>query len=369
MIDIAPTDERDGLPSASSMERIALCPGSVNASRGLAEIKTPEMQAMGESGDRIHLWLEAPGFIDLVDEERERAEEIASQRNALIAEQGFMGGKEMAEQRLWLTEKGKRRYSARLDYNITLGKRSLVVEYKSGYGDQTESARNLQLRSQAVVLEWNQQAKNKSDEIVVAVIQPLVSSKPDVAVYTSSDIASARSQIRRFLDASEQPDAPRVPGKKQCQFCNAKLKCPEAQKVVGSLDTEALIGVTPEQLSVLLDRCDVAAGIIDATRAQAKALLAINPDAIPNWKLGKPGNMRVVPEPFKLYEALYANELIDKDSFIKSCKVGIGDLEKTIYAYLKAADRKKTKKEIDEALAAFPDLIVKKPKQPSIERI
>ena len=368
MIDIAPTDERCGLPSASSMERIALCPGSLRASKGLVEIKTPEMAEMGRAGDRGHLWLECPGFIDLAPEELELAEEILAERNALLAEHGF-AGKEQAEQRLWFTNaEGEKQCSARLDYSNIDGKRAFICEYKTGYGDQTESARNLQLRTQAVILDWNQPSGYKFTEVLVAVIQPRVSRKPEVASYTAKDILKARGQLRRYLEAAKAPDAPRIPGKKQCQFCPAKLGCPENQRVMNSLNLEELIGITAEALSNLLDRCDVAQQVIDGARSQARALLAENSDAIPNWRLGEPGSVRHVPDAAKLYEALFRSGLIDQPAFIAACKVGITDLSKGIHAYRKTIE-KMTHDEIKEALTGFPDLIISKPKAAPLERI
>jgi hypothetical protein len=93
------SDERRGMPSASGLEQIALCPGSFVAQQGIEDIA-------GEAaarGTRIHAYLEGQEII-LNTEEQDCANALAAKRDALM-EQVFPDGKKLKvikEVRLWL---------------------------------------------------------------------------------------------------------------------------------------------------------------------------------------------------------------------------------------------------------------------------
>ena len=94
------SDERGEWPSASSMEQIALCPGSFMAQRDLDDVSGPE----AERGTRIHAWLEGED-IQLTDEELDCAKNLEAKRDDLVA-RVFPKGKTnvIKEVRLWLNK-------------------------------------------------------------------------------------------------------------------------------------------------------------------------------------------------------------------------------------------------------------------------
>ena len=87
------SDDRGDSPSASSIEQIALCPGSHVAQRGLPDTTSKA----AHRGTMIHLLLE------LNQSDFECAVELAAKRDDLI-NQIFPTGRKMTkkEQRLWL---------------------------------------------------------------------------------------------------------------------------------------------------------------------------------------------------------------------------------------------------------------------------
>ena len=365
-------DNRGNLPSASSTARYAACPGSYLLSLGLENLQTPEMKAMAEAGDRIHLWLEAPDFITLEDPaELEIAEACAAQRELLIAKifgENAPHVKKIKEDRHWITQGKKRVFSAKADDISIYGDTGLIIDFKSGRGDTEESPKNLQLRSQMVTVFLNHGQNLR--KIYVAIVQPLISRDPLVCCYEGDDIVSATQELSLLLIAINNPDAPRVAGD-QCKFCPAKFKCPESKaylEIIAKTSPTDVQVVHPEHLAELLNICAACDPIIKAIRARAKLLLKENAACIPGWTLGKPASVRSISDPFAVFKVLSDAKppLITREQFLTDCvSVGVGDLEKAVAKHngLKPAQAKET---VNSVCA---DFIEVKPKEPSLEKL
>jgi hypothetical protein len=359
-------DSRGDLPSASAIERYDACRGAYLFSRGMADIKTPELQAMADAGERIHVWLEDQDLIDLVPEELEIAEWCDEQRHELRLK---VFGPEatthlIREDRMWLYDGRKRIFSGKADDIQIFSTTALLIDFKSGRGDQKESPKNRQLRSLAVILKEDHRGQNL-EEINVAIIQPLVSKHPLVTRYTAKDLAKAKEELLELLVDINKPDAPRVAGE-HCKFCPAKYDCPESQtflKRFRSVEVETTVG---EKLAALLSDAIAAEAIIKAVKARAKMLLKENPASIPGWTISAGANVRSIEDPFGAYKVLSEAALLTRDQFLTDCiSVGIGDLEKAIAKYnnLKPAKAKET---VNNICAPF---ITTKAKDGSLEKI
>lgn len=374
-------DEREGLPSASYVESLYLCPGSLRMSRGMAsKVSNPQAAAWAESGDRVHLYCEAPDFIDLSawPDELEVAQACLDQRDELLFNlfgHNREGLQEFKEARFWLTgPDGRNRFSGKLDYGAVLRLVGVVVDYKSNRGDITESASNLQIRAQAVLL-WI--SRNRElEEIYTAIIQPLKGKLGKPVRYTKALLAESEKELEDILAAAEDPNAPVRASKKACQYCPAKLKCPAAVEVMEQvaeveLTTITGAGVTPDRLAQLLDLFAIIEPIIKAGKAHAKALLKEDPNAVPGWFLEENSPTREVTDPQGLFQAIFQADLMDQETFLKECvSVGIGDVEKAIYAKRKPADPKFTKKAATALVNEHcKDFISSKPKEPSLKKL
>lgn len=358
--------ERGDLPSASAIERYDACRGAYLFSRGMTDLKTPDMQAMADAGERIHTWLEEPDLIDLVPEELEVAEWCNDQRHELILK--LFGANvttpAIKEDRIWLYEGRKRIFSGKADDIRIYSTMALILDFKSGRGDQKESPKNRQLRSLAVILKEDQRGQHL-EEINVAIVQPLISRTPLVTRYTAKDLAKAKEELMELLVDINKPDAPRTAGD-WCKFCPAKFKCPQAaellKKFIG-VDVQETVG---EQLAALLNNTSAAEAIIKAVKARAKLLLKENPASIPGWTMGDPSNVRSISDPFGAYKVLSEAALLTRDQFMADCiSVGIGDLEKALAKHngLKPAKAKET---VNSICAPF---ITTKPKDGSLEKL
>lgn len=342
------SDERGGLPSASSAERYAQCPGSFLLEQQASE---PPTSPDADTGNRIHAWL-AGEAVDLSDDERELAVRCDQQALALIAEHGPAGDASIIrEERIWAWDADTmtKAWSGKPDVVVVAWKRALVIDYKTGRGDVTESAANLQLRTLACLVA----DQHGVEEVVTAIVQPLAG-EPTVCRYSPEDLRAAGIEVANLMHRVTRPGQPRNPSADACRYCRAKGICPEAQGVAKTMPQLVTrdgreITMTGEQIARFLELAPVAEDAIEAVRALAKRRLADDPTAVPGWAL-KPGATReTITDPEQLF-ARFSAIGGTSAQFIAAVKVGKSDFK----AAVKAATGRKGR-ELDETLAGLLD--------------
>lgn len=222
------TDERAGLPSASRMERVIACPGSIAAEQGLTPL--PEEDVTTE-GTEIHTAMETGDARGL----EENAQQIAVRLERMVTEartrweaaNETVVGLDEKEVRVWIRGRQLEPVaSAKLDrLYINVGAtHALIIDYKTGYRAVTPAERNWQLLTQAVAVLDDYPSV---EHFEVGYAQSRLSSKLDTAVYTADQIRHAKGIILGALWLSEQPGAHRNAGT-WCHYCQARGECPTA---------------------------------------------------------------------------------------------------------------------------------------------
>lgn len=302
------TDERQNLPSASGLERLALCPGSWSAEQASPTPDTSSPEA--DSGTAIHAALagEAPAR-PLTTEEENIATACARLANEVAA--GTYGALEHAdtlirEQRLWLKHDGKPVLSGKPDVVAIYGMRALILDYKTGRGEVEVAATNLQLRALVALVASNYPIR----EATVVIIQPFAVGGTSSACYNDDDIEAARLNVMEILAEASAPNARRIPSADACRYCRAKAICEEARElavtppvpVAGFITAEELaLALTNEKLATFLDHAAFAEKVIDACRDEAKRRLT-DGGMVPGWTL-KPGRVtEVITNPQAVYD-------------------------------------------------------------------
>lgn len=271
---------RKGLPSASNAEADSLCPG-----RFLAQYEIPEIQkSAADYGTLVHKAF-AGEDVEL-DPEQERTVELGRNIEDMMLTR-WMDGQEYLgpyrEKRLWLhdTETLDCIASGQIDAFWVSGKRALIEDLKSLFGDVTESASNLQLRDYVVMLNEGVDY----DEVSVFINQPRVTTEPKLVVYNREDVARAREETVARVKRSIA-GGPRIAGEKQCKFCRAAASCPECiewmQKEIKDAPVpltpktaDQWVGVlSPDQLALIQRKATTIRNILDAVTARLKTLPA-----------------------------------------------------------------------------------------------
>jgi hypothetical protein len=284
-------DERKGLPSASSAQRYALCPGSFLLEQWGKEPDTTGADAA--AGNRIHGFL-AGEEVTLDETEQHVADFCRIQEIDLVKTVfPFQKGLNITrERRFWAFDDDfQKSWSGKPDVVYNDGINALVIDYKTGRGAVEPAVGNLQLRALAVLVK---NSFGSFSEITVAIIQPLAG-EPTTCTYGVDDLSRAEFEINSMMEDIRKPGQPRNPSAEACKYCKAKSVCPEAQAEVNSLPTlvprDGLeIVMTPEQIAEFLAKAPLAEAVIESVRGKARRMLEAG-HAIPGWKL-KPGSIR-----------------------------------------------------------------------------
>ena len=335
------TDERAGLPSASGMERLKLCPGS-----WALEQQCPDPQETEEaaSGTRIHdAWAGKLDQSELTWDEDQTLEFIRDlEEKALKAVFPDCTPDLIVndDSRLLLTIDGVRRMSGRPDKVYSSNGSALILDAKTGRLDAPIAAENVQLRALATLLD--QETGWTLHSITVGILAPWQSQRITLARYERHHLDAARQEILDIIAASKKPDAPRNPSLEACRYCKAKAVCPEARESAMTLpvaETPELPTATrtPEAFAAMLTRDELGAclrrgklfeKIYDAMKAEAKRRLESG-EEVPGWILREGRETEVITDPQKVWEGFLELGGNSKD-FMGCVRITKGDLKEKV---------------------------------------
>lgn len=290
------SDEREGRPSASGMERLALCPGSWNASKGIPETSSK----YAEQGNRIHSLIAGENVENPTEEERDVANQCERLSQMIVTQHMARPMEDCTEvwreSRLWARENDGVTWSGKPDLVVIYGKRAVIIDFKTGRGEVEHAANNKQIRALAVLIDGC--FVGKLDSILVAIVQPLASQSMSLCDYTKADIELARTEIENTVRNAMKPDAKRVAGEAQCRYCPAKARCPEAGEVLTEVaNVQPIVTMlSSSELGDLLSKCKQAEDVVDALREEAKNRLEEGV-AVEGWELKAGATRETITHP------------------------------------------------------------------------
>ena len=371
-------EERGGLPSASGIERLMMCPGSK-----FAEDNSPPQaeSELADQGSKIHDARCKNSIEGLTDEEiqiKEKLDEIEAMAAFTWAKdkeldkgQAILRGR---EERFWIREPGTLRplASAKLDWYYLAGDKALVVDDKTGFLAATPSPKNWQLRVQALAIYSN---VPNVKEIRVAIAQYRFKARYDACDYSPADIEASMDELLHGLWKAEQMNQQRVPGY-WCRYCRAKASCPEANSYallpvaeaqrmggpIGELSGAKLkeeivrrVGLmSPKQIAFVYSRRNIIENVLEAAKDRLKAMpifelaeigLAMSPEVTTS----SIGNLSGA------LDILFRQNLISTQEFTDCCTIALGKVLAVTSARMvtdkKATSKKEAEKYIRTILA------------------
>jgi len=373
--EIVRLDERKGGTSASNAYADSLCPGRHNAQRPVPEQADGAYSAHGTA---IHKSLHDGNVNRLDFEQRETYDACESIRQKVVEQ--FFAGEAVTmtwkEQRIFCavppdkTGTDPLLHSAKPDFAARSATKLLLCEYKTLPGDVQDSESNLQLRDQAVLVGGSLVIPG---DVGVCVIQPLVTHRPSITVYSPEDRKLAEAEMFARVRASNAVSAPRIPGQAQCKYCRAKASCVEYQQWAASMLPTVfdrglfdlpVLNWTPEQRAQFMDQVGPAEKLLEEIKASIKSGLAANPAFCPGWSL-EPGIVRHpindANKAFERFAALGGTV----EQFIKCVDVGKGELK----AQLAGVTGKKGKALADVLETLLTGITDTKQNQPSLKKL
>lgn len=291
---------------ASSADRRALCPGSVRLTDTLPADIVNQKSIWAEEGDDAHELLayalnnkfRSADLASAMLRAEPNDEEIDSVQVALDHVWGILDAYpavEMWVEKTWempsTTAPGEVWGTA--DIAIFVHELDLlhVIDFKHGAGVAVDIENNRQTLQYAASV--NNELFNLAKEIIVTIVQPrcfhpegFIRSR----IVSKERLWAYIEEHDEIIRASQAPDAPLVPGTKQCQFCPAKVICPalEAQALTVVKDTfksvkDVTMANLPEPTSLPVDRI---AFILDAAPLLEEWLEAVRKVAYEHMKNG-----------------------------------------------------------------------------------
>ena len=349
-------DERHGLPSASKMHRIANCPPSHQMEQ-LCPKDTGSEEAA--SGTRIHAVLAGLAGEDTLDAgEKETMEMCERQAKALVAEwSSGTHSMTLREKRLWLNKglfitsyrHSGSRFSGQADLIVIEPeeRRAIVIDYKTGRGDQAEAVDNAQLASLAVLVG----NYTGVESVRVAIVQPW-EGPPTIADYDEDALDNAGDWLQDKLREAEHATPEQANPGPWCKYCRAAetLRCERyrnaQETAIAPLATSDLATMSPTDqrqalferalelpastLAEIIGKLAMLGRMIDAAKAAGKERAQSDPAFQAFYTLKEKQGIRKIRDVGAAFEAASGVGVTAAD-FTSKCKLGLGDLRELLH--------------------------------------
>lgn len=328
-------DERQGLPSASGMQRLFLCPGSWNAERKCPVDEESDDAALGTM---LHAHMEQ----GTMPEDSEDAEAVAWCHEMEIylcekhlgMEKDWTDVQTLRETRLFERD---RLFSGKPDMVAVWDRKAFVVDYKFGRIPVSPAECNLQLSALAVLV----MDRCEVDEAFVCILQPYASRKESaVCRYTRESVEQARAFFQTCIKLAQDEHAPLKPSEKACRYCRAQSSCPAVSLALVNVTSGDLTASweqwSPEKRREAYDLAQLAKKWAASVEAKVKADLRAEVE-IPGLCLTAGKKAFTVTDPAAAFNVLHElfPDSIGAAAFTSCCKVGITELDKLVHSVRK----------------------------------
>lgn len=234
---MAVVEETHAILSPSSADRWMLCPGSVPynlvrtkssaaADEGTAAHKLAELALTNETDPIVYEGEEYKGVVfseEMVGEVRKYTEFVSR-----LAE--TTGGDILIEQKLDISGiTGEVGAKGTADAVILTSEELIVIDLKYGRGVEVAAVDNRQLRIYALAA--LEEYRIHVTQVRLIIFQPRMNNYPEWVV-PIDDLLQFGAEVAAAAAHTRAANPPRIPGEKQCKWCNGKATCPELEAYV-----------------------------------------------------------------------------------------------------------------------------------------
>lgn len=327
----------------SKAQRIAECPGSVNATRGLFSSGKSSTEA--EKGTRIHNILSAhytkPASNDSDpkiysyknEEEKDAVNNLIRKTDSFISGLNLGAIKSGPVCEFGVEVEG---WTGHPDFMCMMEDGTLVViDWKSGRLAVEDSSFNAQLRGYAVAapdyakndLSWD----GWRGVVFAAIVQ---SYEPTTCcAYDENGISSARKELASWIGDALKPDAPRIPSESACRYCPAcgTDRCRETKNMTAEIaktDTNSIQTMDGDRLAYLNEMAGVVANIRKSIEKEIRFRIA-NGQAVGNCSIGKGKLLQSIENTEEAISILISNGVSQAEA-LSFCSISYADVKKKL---------------------------------------
>ncbi len=260
------------------------CPGSIQLSQTVEVRRNSEAAAEGtaahhvrevclrfgfEPEDFLGQYLTADGFTFEVDDEM--VEHLRPGIEWVRAQPGRLLNEYQVDLSRWMPEQ-----FGTLDVGVISDDLITINDLKYGAGVPVEPERHEPTMAYALAL-WDNVARHETDatEFLIVIDQPRNDEGGGEWRVSLEELLAFGEEMKAGFERARAPDAPLIPGEKQCLFCDAKGICP------------AYAAWSMEQFDLVLDDLDDDEPLTpaDATKfdSERRAAVARNYDRLKKW--------------------------------------------------------------------------------------
>jgi len=225
-------EEREGMPSASRLDRMFYCPGCLQMEKGLPDLPVDTVTDDGvivheskETGDEEGLTMTQLDIKRALDALESRV--VDNWRADFnIAQESL---KTFREVRFWIRgPQLDKEASAKPDLVVAELKteQAFVGNYKTGFARLTPSHLSWQSRCEVIAVWQGLFSRSERAHIRGAFLGHRLATRFTATDYTFEDLQRVERELRQIVWRAQQPGAPRVPGS-WCRWCNARGLCRE----------------------------------------------------------------------------------------------------------------------------------------------
>jgi len=278
-------DEREGKPSASSMDRDMRCTGSRALIAQLiadGAIPRPRETKYTLAGNKVHKALQTGDASDLCESQKVSVDIISSKEAQLIDDYNIDVDFVWRELREWSFDiAGNKIYSAKPDvvfyskHNRTL----MSINYKSGRVEVAPMDENYQVAAECLV--YVNKAQNMGllvEKAVGCIIQPLVKPIIKTREYTLAELYQLEPMFEEQCEKIEKNNVSFTAGQIQCEYCPARSHCPAlapVRKEFIGIESFDLKNMTPDHRRMFHDRLKLAGKLVDDLKERVKEYIRL----------------------------------------------------------------------------------------------
>jgi hypothetical protein len=300
-------DPREGLPSASINNLIMRCPGAWSLMDFAPEYEDEEA---GIRGTRIHACLEGKRAIETMPlADRITTLKIMSDEAALVESLNFEGARHVREQRFWIVnDKLKKITSCRPDIVMIEADRAMVINYKTGYADQTPIDENWQVLTEVIAVYDNFESLMEVTGVLLHPNCGFYTGEKLTMQYqtwTAAQIESAREILIKGVEMALSDNAARISGP-QCGYCPCRGICPEAHAALAKAadGSVALEKLSPEAVDKWIEMSKVAIKTIEGIKARIGQIMMYKPEYSATYEMRSVRSTREFADPMAAVTAL-----------------------------------------------------------------